>query len=354
MEYLQPQPNGEACLEQRHASRIVHLHPTLQCNLACGHCYSGSAPDFREQLELGQVLNFLSLARGEGFDTLSISGGEPFLYKDLHAVFSYSKQLGYTNVLASNGMLLQTRSAEAILGLTDLIAVSIDGKPELHNSIRRQANAFDKTMQGLQRLRDLKKPFGIIHTITAQSWDSLVWLADLAQAQGASLLQLHPLELYGRANSDMQHAALDQMDLHKVFILVEYMKASYEGLSIQLDLLHRNYIETFPETVNVFECQTNIRQLSDYLNVIVVNEKGDVLPTVYGFSDAYKIGNIADFSSEHFRDYMQAPKHRLERLFRMAFDHIIRNEDKDLLNWNEYIVALSKHEDNVNSLAATH
>jgi Fe-coproporphyrin III synthase len=31
--------------------RIVHLHPTRLCNLACLHCYSTSAPSFTEALD---------------------------------------------------------------------------------------------------------------------------------------------------------------------------------------------------------------------------------------------------------------------------------------------------------------
>lgn len=183
-------------------SRPVQIHPTLRCNLACKHCYSSSLPSYKTALELSDLKRFLGRAYDEGFNAVSISGGEPFLYADLAELLEFTKKTGFTNALVTNGMLLNTRRAGEVLDLVDVIAVSVDGKPELHNKIRNYDKAYPKMLEGLEVIKSRNMTFGLLHTITNQSWDSLLWLGEFAAAHGAKLLQLHPLEMYGRAREE--------------------------------------------------------------------------------------------------------------------------------------------------------
>ena len=42
----------------------------------------------------------------EGYDYVSISGGEPLLYKPLETLLKYAKEVAYKTAIATNGMLL--------------------------------------------------------------------------------------------------------------------------------------------------------------------------------------------------------------------------------------------------------
>ena len=36
-------------------ARVVHVHPTRACNLACVHCYSDSSPAVRDALDVARL-----------------------------------------------------------------------------------------------------------------------------------------------------------------------------------------------------------------------------------------------------------------------------------------------------------
>ena len=53
-------------------ARVIHLHASRFCNLACRHCYSTSGPEVRDGLEPRAIINALSILRTEGYEVVSI------------------------------------------------------------------------------------------------------------------------------------------------------------------------------------------------------------------------------------------------------------------------------------------
>ncbi len=234
--------------------RTIQLHPTRRCNLACLHCYSNSEPSQREMIDLNATKWFLKYAFEKGFNNISLSGGEPFLYNNLEALLGYCKETGYQVTMATNGMMLGSERNQNLLKYVDLVAVSIDGQEGLHDHIRAKLGAYTKMLEGVEVLRKHRKAFGFIHTVSPQSWESLIWLGEFAVAQGAKLLQLHPLEMAGRANAEMGGEVINEELAHKIYILTEYLRQKHFGeLIIQLDMLHRDYLLEFPQVVSAFE-----------------------------------------------------------------------------------------------------
>ena len=329
-----------------YSARIVHIHPTLRCNLACKHCYSSSLPAYKNALDVSELKRFLQYAFEQGYNVVSVSGGEPFIYQDLKELLRFTKELGFKNGVASNGMLLGSEKSKQVLDFVDVIAFSIDGKPDLHNKIRGSEKAFDKMLSGVEIARQRNIAFGFIHTITNESWDSLLWLGEFAQDKGSKLLQLHPLEMYGRAISEMREYALEQTLLHKIFLLTSYLKSKYEPeILIQLDCLHKDYIKEFPQSVNIPSSPTTSKKLSEIINTIIVDENGDVLPVGYGFSKKYLIGSIHNTKNKKdmFAEFKTTKLPGLIALFEQAYNKITDSEEIDLVNWNELIIKMSNN-----------
>jgi MoaA/NifB/PqqE/SkfB family radical SAM enzyme len=69
--------------------------------------------------------------------SIHFTGGEPFLYKGLWDVIAYSKQKGYGVALMTNGCFIKREEAQRALDheISD-IQVSLEGPPDLHDSIR--------------------------------------------------------------------------------------------------------------------------------------------------------------------------------------------------------------------------
>jgi MoaA/NifB/PqqE/SkfB family radical SAM enzyme len=320
--------------------RTIQIHPSRKCNLSCLHCYSSSGPGFKNMLDLTALKKFLIYAKKHGFNNLSISGGEPFLYDKLEELFIFSKTLGYQNTMVSNGMLLPAERNKRILQNVDLIAISIDGRPKLHDHIRGQKGAFDKMMKGVQVLQSLQKTFGFIHTITPESWSDLIRLAAFAHENGAKLLQLHPLEIHGRAVDKLSGLIIDDTFGHQAFIMANYLRSKYEGkMAVQLDLSHRDYLASFPSVVNTFErnCAKKGR-LSDLLDTIIVEDTGRILPVAYGFDPKFTIGNVYDFTDTLFDKFIAEKIPALKMLFSETLNKILADKETDIVNWNELLV----------------
>lgn len=320
--------------------RSIQIHPTRRCNLACLHCYSSSAPHHRDMLDIAALKKFLVYAYEQGFNNISVSGGEPFLYKDLEEMLRFSRSIGYQNTMASNGMLLKSDRAKRILDYVDLIAISVDGPPDLHDHIRAQKGAFDKMLEGVALLKSMGKPFGFIHTVTPQSWQSLLWLGELAAQQGAKLLQLHPLEMYGRASDTLADQIMDDTMAHRMFILSHYLRSKYaEQMVVQVDLLHREYLREFPQVVSAFERQCAAGgRLSDLFDTIIVEETGRILPIAYGFNEQFSIGNVHHFNDQLFSDFITQKVPVLKSIFERTLKKIVSNQEIDVVNWNELLV----------------
>lgn len=322
--------------------RAIQLHPTLRCNLRCQHCYSSSAPHLKDSLAVGEVIAFLEYARTYDFNLLSVSGGEPLLYKELLTVLEKSRQLGYRNAMASNGMLFKSTRAQQVLEALDVVAISIDGTEEVHDQIRQFSGAYQKMLEGVALLKQNNKAFGFIHTITPESWTGLIDLAEFAHQQGAKLLQLHPLEFTGRAKEEMIGQELDQTLLHKIFILVNYLKHKYAGvMKIQLDFLHRAQIQANPFVVNYFgeNFVPNKQQLAAALTTVIVDEIGDVYPISHGFSKDYKIGNLKEVTQgvDIFERYMEHWEATYS-IIKKTYHQMIQQSQDDLFVWTERIV----------------
>src|SRR5215213_8824767 len=158
------------------ASRVIQIHPSLQCNLTCRHCYSSSAPAFKEGLDVSRLQHITEQLSAAGYNVISLSGGEPFLYRPLEQLLTHTHSLGFFNSITTNAMLLGSERAKKVLKQADLIAISIDGKPEQHDYLRNFAGAFQKMVEGIGIVKDHVSNFGFIHTVFPESLKIMPWL----------------------------------------------------------------------------------------------------------------------------------------------------------------------------------
>lgn len=320
--------------------RIVQVHPTLQCNLKCLHCYSSSGPELKSSLNVEYLKEALAALYEEGFNAVSISGGEPFMYRDLEELFQFTKELGYKNMVVTNAMLLKTARAKRILELTDLAAVSIDGKPDWHNHLRQSPVAFEKMLEGVEIIKEICPNFGFIHTVTPESIDDLFWLGAFTAEKGAKLLQLHPLEMSGRGKN-LEAIKLHQDHLLKIYMLGFYLQQMYaDQFFVQLDLLHKDIIKEKPDIVVPKPINTlSNPDLSDLLKNIIIDETGTILPYTHGFNKAYSIGNLkanADYQ-QMINSFMDRKSEAINDLCSSVLESILKSTSEDVFNWYEKI-----------------
>lgn len=276
----------------------MQIHPTLSCNIFCKHCYSNSGPAGKLTLDPKALLNLVEDVADMGYGVISVSGGEPLMYKGIEKVLSYAKSLGLRTTITTNGTLLDELHLSKLRGCVDLIAVSLDGPPSIHDKIRGSTTAFERLDKGLKVLKGLGFTFGIIHTLTNESWEHLLWIAEFASKNGASLLQIHPLESIGRAklSSDMRQYLNSDEVIARVYLLSLALSAKYEkNLAIQFDTFHKEYVLQKLELIYASKLDIEIqhqKKPSELLHLLVVEADGSVVPISYGMSKKYEICNI--------------------------------------------------------------
>jgi MoaA/NifB/PqqE/SkfB family radical SAM enzyme len=332
---------------QSRASRVIQIHPSLQCNLTCRHCYSNSAPSFKEGLDVGKLQSVTEQLAEAGYNVISLSGGEPFLYRPLEDLLTHTHRLGFFNSITTNAMLLGSERAKKVLKQADLIAISIDGKPEQHDYIRNFAGAFQKMQCGVNIVKDHVSSFGFIHTVLPESISIMPWLTHFALRNEAKLMHFHPLELAGRAADTMKSVAFDTEGLHKIYILFHYLKELYrDEIFMQLDLLHRDHIIDNPGFVFHQSSVPDFTaaNFSNIFKELIIDEEGDMIPIAHGCSKYFKIGNIYDDTpcSEMISNFMEERMDDIVDLYKTTYDAIVEDEMHELFNWSELVIRYSR------------
>ncbi|HZU23256.1 MAG TPA: radical SAM protein [Terriglobales bacterium] len=172
----------------------VFLFVTSTCNSLCRTCF------YWEELNSNRDLTFEQLesisATAPQFHKLWISGGEPFLRKELAEIielFYRNNRVRHVN-LPTNGLLPQ--KVESVIDqvllrcpeLTIDLNFSLDGLANTHDAIRGVPNNFEKTLatmdfaaekwRGVRRLRR-----NVVTCITGENYAELVELARTIAAE---------------------------------------------------------------------------------------------------------------------------------------------------------------------------
>lgn len=217
------------------------------------------------------------------------------LYPHLPALLARAQALGMLTTVTSNGMPLDEARLEPLIGKVSVLAISLDGMPEAHDRMRGRKGAFDAMKMHLPAVRASGVPFGFIFTLTQHNLHELDWVAAFAEGQGARLLQIHPLEAAGRAES-LEGATPDAREGTAAFLEVARLPERYAGrLAFQLDLLHREAAELEPDRVLARTLEDEeARPFSDLVSPLILETDGTLVPVQYGFPRAYALGSILE------------------------------------------------------------
>ncbi len=316
--------------------RVVQVHPTTRCNLRCHHCYSSSGPQARDILPAGLLGAALHDAAHEGYNAVGISGGEPLMYAGLEELLLAARSAGLVTTVTTNGVLLDEARVQVLAPLVDFFAVSVDGVAASHNRMRASARAFENMRRGLGVLRAGGCRFGLIFTLTMTNLDELAEVAELAAAEGAELLQIHPIEEVGRARSDMEGSAPDDAELAYAYLEVVRLRGCFgDRPQVHLDVASRAVLAAEPERGFAHLAPPESPPPAMTLAPLVIEADGTVVPLQYGFGRAYALGNVVLEPLPPMLDRWQREGQRdFLRLCRQVHhDHVENGLSLPFFNW---------------------
>ncbi len=133
------------------------IYTNYHCNLACTYCVAEFTPRAPSRaVSLDFVKRLVDESQALGFEQLYFTGGEPFLLDEIYEMLAYASQRLATTVL-TNGMLFNDRRLERLAEIYNdqlIIQVSLDGSAPAQHDPYRGAGSWQKTVQGMQTLRE--------------------------------------------------------------------------------------------------------------------------------------------------------------------------------------------------------
>jgi MoaA/NifB/PqqE/SkfB family radical SAM enzyme len=219
--------NPTAPEDLRSPRRVLTLLIELRCNSFCVFCGqrevdealirtrrrlglatpSTSFGHVRERYTLATAVESLVSARAEGFDELSIQGGEPTLWPELPELVTKARELGFSFVgMVTNGRRLRDRGfAERLLaaGLHGLTVSLLGPDAETHDALAAASGAFDELVEGLRNVAAVREERGLgLHVnvnfiVSARSVDALAAEVRLVRRLGADAGGVHLVKFSG-------------------------------------------------------------------------------------------------------------------------------------------------------------
>ncbi|HDK17129.1 MAG TPA: radical SAM protein [Nitrospirae bacterium] len=157
---------------------------TSLCNARCLHCFNWENLNRKDDLDLEEIKR-LSDELGP-IDSLLISGGEPFLRKDLVEIcslFFTNNKVGALSIPTNGLETLNIGSkvmdiVKAACGKKVYINISLDGTEHIHDKIRQVPGAFKKAIETYSCLANLEKDnpnltISITTTVSSQNYNDL-------------------------------------------------------------------------------------------------------------------------------------------------------------------------------------
>ena len=146
------------------------------CNLRCLHCYCMSTPDnFKpDRLTHDEWLGLIDDIRALECRSIQFIGGEPFLYGEkIFELAAHGKEIGMKRMeIFSNFTTLTDEWADRMAELGMVAATSIYSKrPEVHDEITTIEGSFERTMRGVNLLREREIKLRVACTIMKQNQD---------------------------------------------------------------------------------------------------------------------------------------------------------------------------------------
>ncbi len=176
----------------------VNIYPTFRCNLRCEMCFEKFAK-VKEELIPEDWIKIIKEIK-KFYPRIHLSGGEPFIFKDISRIIEYIKNNNLYLHITTNGTFLEEYAQEIIRFKVNRIDISIDGPENIHDTIRGIKGTFNKILKGLERLKSLKKSglpiIKINSIINLKSPETMKEIIKIAQDFDVSIVQfIYPLYL---------------------------------------------------------------------------------------------------------------------------------------------------------------
>lgn len=256
----------------------VNFETTRACNLHCRHCYADAGTFLQDELTVKEIKALIDELADLGVLSITFTGGEPLLHPFIGELMEYARKKPLTVILFTNGTLLTPEIVEKLKGLQVYrVITSIDGPdPETHDTLRGVRGAFEKTIQGVNLLKEAGIDVFINVSITRFNYKKIKDILHLITDLKVKGYRLWPVTFSGRGSEQ------------DIFLTTEEFRAVMEAVrEFEFEVLGKQKEEVY-YTKKVRNCGIGSNSLTIKCN-------GVVTPCAI-FDEDVSLGNVRTHS----------------------------------------------------------
>jgi MoaA/NifB/PqqE/SkfB family radical SAM enzyme len=182
----------------------IDLKVTKRCNANCYFCYAETVKGNANELTTKQILSFVNSFNKQK-KAFFITGGEPFLRKDVFDIIKGIKNQGSFCGIVTNGTLITKDKLRQLIDTNiDNIVFSLHGLAESHNRVISSNLGFEKIISTISQLKKYKErkgkktPYILINSVinrnTFKEFNELIRICNNAGADAVRFA--HPSFIY--------------------------------------------------------------------------------------------------------------------------------------------------------------
>jgi SynChlorMet cassette radical SAM/SPASM protein ScmF len=206
----------------------LYLYLSERCNLRCRHCWvSPPAPEDGEEqaVDFDVLTKTITAAKELGLGTVKLTGGEPFLRKDIVELMRFLHRERLCIDIESNGTMIDRDMAGVIKECeVRQVSVSLDGATAAqHDKLRGIKGCYGKSVDALHYLRAEKISTQVIMSLYKQNIPEIEALAALCDDLEVSSFKINPVMPTGRGEKVFQRR--ENVDIEELIRVDRWIEA---------------------------------------------------------------------------------------------------------------------------------
>lgn len=214
--------------------REVSIEIIRKCQNHCVHCSSESDKNCLEKLPLQKFKEVVFDAARLGAETICLSGGEPFLHKDIYEMIKFIHDLGLSCFIYTSGIMSDSAGNNISISKDFLSCIAKEktklifnieaASEETYNRIMGTRQCFGVMQESIQNavsLGFLTEAHFVPMKLNIQEIDAVIELCNFLKISKVSFLRLVP---HGRAEKHLAEIMLSATELNSLKEKLDYLQ----------------------------------------------------------------------------------------------------------------------------------
>ena len=307
----------------------IDMMLTRECDLRCKHCLMDGYQGYMEFDLFKDVVDQLANMEKEA---VFLSGGEIFTHKKIREILMQLFKKGIGAATITNGQNISYTNIDAIKDSQLKIAISLDGKEEIHNSIRNNKNAFKATEMAIDLCLRQGVEIALICSVARENLHEVDWIIDYCISRGIPSVRFQTVFGQGSGKKLEKLGMLLSGDEEEEFYRKIIRISPY-----YIGRLKIQSVGVFKHEVQTHGCRLGLKFGGDchgnsppWPLTISVDPSGVILPFSPHVSHDYKIGHASDGIEKCLENYYASDSHMefLEVMNYVYDNHVLNCSDE--------------------------